>query len=233
MKKRVLSIGSTGAVVIFMLVSINSAFALPSEIQKKTDQTVTQIITEEKLNDAPYIDPSIQLSRKHLPILKRALAQMGDDTRKDLMQNIINCLETQGNVTSKDVQRIVNESNVGLKAIHFMKLLVGHGPGSSLCFPFTLSHTPYALFFLLLPTLIPTCMAWEVQYNQDPPYNVPPDYTTSVAIGRFYKYDQHTHTGGLVIGFTGLAWAQIAGNLMHNCWGVFDFMGFGLLIIMG
>ena len=232
MKNRALKVGTIGAVVLLVLVSMNSVFAVTNDNQKKMNQITPQIINKEMVSDSPYIDPDIHLTRKHLPILKRALAQMGDDPRKDLVQNIISCLEEQGSVTSKDVQRIIKESSAAVVAIHVMKFLAGDGPGNAFCFPFTFLKSQYALFLLLLPAFLPTLlMMWNVEYNQSMGH-APPDMETSVKVGLFNEYDQHTHTSGLVIGYVGLAGSALSGVFPSNLWSSFFFIGYGLFIII-
>lgn len=77
-------------------------------------QAPAKTITTEnkKIEKQPYVDPNIHLTKTLLPKLKQTIKNIENQQYKEVLQKIIEKLETKGTVESNDIKKILIELNM-------------------------------------------------------------------------------------------------------------------------
>ena len=204
-----------GAIVCTLLM-ISSATAINAVDTKHLKESAE--IENNQENEEVYIDPHLHLTKKHLPILKRSIQQMKDDQYKEVVQGIIDLLEKKGSVDDEDVRHIIDENDARITRVHSSGFIFGDGTGFAGTFPFTIIKQFLPLIWL--PTLVVFWMVEDYEYQ----------YYAQIQIN-FVTYDEHSHTGGIGVGFVGgaLGRVQIGGN---HIWNTFTVFGLSLLVFV-
>lgn len=98
-----------------------------------------------------YIDPDIILTKKHLPTLTKAAAQIKDLQIKNFIQQIIDIINNQNLADKNDIKKAINNLNLNtkIKGIHFLCLLHSDGIGYGYprgIYPFIFDYVFYNFF---------------------------------------------------------------------------------------
>ncbi|UCF49524.1 MAG: hypothetical protein JSU91_07185 [Thermoplasmatales archaeon] len=99
----------------------------------------------------PKIDSNIRLTSKHLTLFRKTINHIDELQIKEFIQQLINSLEVNNYVDSKDIEEIVKSLNLNekIKGIYFLCLLRSNGIGTAYSrgiFPLILEFVFYYLF---------------------------------------------------------------------------------------
>ncbi len=120
--------------IILTFCAIISVFIMISPVNTigVTQQQKTNFVNEDDKNKTIHVDPDIYLSKeKHLKILKLSIIFTKNKETKEIIQEIINCLNNpeKGYVNSRDIQNIAEEKTTSDLEIYGLCNVESQGVG--------------------------------------------------------------------------------------------------------
>jgi hypothetical protein len=199
-KKYWLVLGAVVAVVL--MVSSASAVSVVQSHYKNNN-----------VKDKPYVDPNICLTKKQLPLLKKAVTEIRDPTDQKIVRSIIDAIEEKGIVRQSEIKEIVSNLNANILGIH-CGFVHGNGDGDAF-----LIRGPIQLliFFVEQAILLASyhALGIVVFWHSLDPVRV-----------NLRVYNEETY--GTIIGYLGFEWS--GGNPWNGVF--YGITGFGALIIV-
>ncbi len=231
MKREILTV--VGITFLFLGLSITPAIAIintnensmssnPSCNSLYVDGTGNNICIKADINivnkDIDYdcevnIDSNIRLTSRHLPLFRETVSYIDDLQIKEFIQQVINTLEVNNYVDSKDLEDIVDslDLNEKIKGIYFLCLLRSNGIGTAYVrgiLPLILEFVFYYLFIDEIHIGPAFLVEWES-----------PDADTSINGRKIYDDDSQK---GYVFGFLGMTFSGGIWPCIYNVVGFSD-----------
>jgi hypothetical protein len=160
------------------------------------------------------IDSNIRLTSKHLTLFRKTVSHIDDLQIKEFIQQVINTLEVNNFVDSKDIEDIVDSLNLNekIKGIHFLCLVRSNGIGTAYArgiIPLLLEFVFYYLFNDEIH-IGPAFLVDWYSYEGDTYINGRKIYDDDSQKGYIFGFLGMTYSGGIwpciynVIGFSDL-----------------------------
>lgn len=200
-KKKYWLVFGAATISILMMSSVSAVSVIQSHYKN------------DNVKEKPYIDPNICMTKKQLPILKKAVTEIKNPTNQKIVQSIIDTIEKKGMVRQSEITEIVSNLDANILGIH-CGFVHGNGEGDAYLFR---GPIQLLLFFIEQTILLASYHALGIVvfwHSLDP-----------VRVNlRVYNEE----TNGIIIGYLGFEWSG------GDPWdGVFYGMtGFGALIIV-
>jgi hypothetical protein len=208
--KKKIVFGYLGALFIISLF-VSSACAAPIVQTSHLDTSLKSNNITTKT--AVTIDPNICLTKKQLPILKKAVTEISNPTNKKIVQSIIDTLEKKGVVGQSEIKEIVNDLQANILGIS-CGFVHGNGNGDAFLFR---GPIQVLLFFIEQAILLVSyhALGIVVFWHSLDPVRV-----------NLKVYTEETY--GTIIGYLGFEWS--GGNPWNGVF--YGMIGFGALIIV-